>query len=65
MKIKMAEHIEIYLCDHCASVHIGLYRNGQLFAEAIPNHAEIVLEELTAAVAESQKRQRAAAGKGH
>lgn len=59
MKVKMAEHIEIYLCEHCAAVHIGMFRNGKLFAEAIPIDAESVLENLKTTIAESERRQSA------
>jgi hypothetical protein len=55
--VKRAHHIEIYLCEHCASVHIGLFRDGELFAEAIPNEPALVLDDLTKAVAKSAQRQ--------
>ncbi|MGX9145875.1 hypothetical protein [Mesorhizobium sp. 128a] len=57
MKVKMAQSIAIYLCENCASVHIGFYRNGQLFAEAIPNDIETLASELAAQIAESKARQ--------
>lgn len=57
MKVKMAQNIEIYLCEHCASVHIGLFREGKLFAEAIPIDATEVLNDLKEAIAESSLRQ--------
>lgn len=60
MKVKMAETLQFYLCDHCAAVHIGLFRNGKLFAEAIPIDADAVLQDLQATIAESRQRQ----GKG-
>lgn len=56
-KVKMAQHMEIYLCEHCAAVHIGFFRDGKLFAEAIPNYPELMLVELQQAIAESQRRQ--------
>lgn len=62
MKVTMAQQIRIYLCEHCSSVHIGFFRNGELFAEAIPNDAELVLDEMVAAVIVSRER---AAPKGH
>lgn len=64
MNVTMAQQIRVYLCEHCASVHIGLFRNGELFAEAIPNDAEEVLAEMVAAVVESKERG-APAGKKH
>lgn len=57
MAIKRAEEIRIFLCEHCASVHIGLFRGGKLFAEAIPNDPEEVLGEMRLAVVESKVRQ--------
>ncbi|TGT72959.1 hypothetical protein EN802_13870 [bacterium M00.F.Ca.ET.159.01.1.1] len=57
MKAKMAQSIAIYLCENCASVYIGFYRNGQLFAEAIPNDIDTLAQELAAQIAESKARQ--------
>lgn len=53
----MAQQLKIYLCEHCAAVHIGFFRNGEMFAEAIPNDADEVLHEMMIAVAESRQRQ--------
>lgn len=57
MKVKRAETMAFFLCEDCASVHIGLWRNGQMFAEAIPYDAEAVLSDLQATIAESKARQ--------
>lgn len=57
MKVKMAQSISIFLCEHCASVHIGFYRNGHLFAEAIPSDIDTLAQELAAQIAESKARQ--------
>lgn len=57
MKKKMAQAISVYLCEHCASIHIGMYRGGELFAEAIPDNPGELLNEMRLALAESQLRQ--------
>jgi hypothetical protein len=57
MKPRMAQTLQIYLCEHCAAVHIGMFRNGKLFAEAIPNDPDSVLRDLQEAIAESRARQ--------
>lgn len=57
MKVRMAETIQVYLCEDCASVHIGMFRKGELFAEAIPFDANALARELLAAIAESEARQ--------
>ncbi len=57
MKPRMAQQITVFLCDHCASVHIGMGRNGKMFAEAIPNDAEAVARDLLASIAESKALQ--------
>ncbi|MEO3386052.1 hypothetical protein [Mesorhizobium sp. CAU 1741] len=59
MKVKMAESINVFLCDHCAAVHIGMWRNGKMFAEAIPNDAEAVARDLLRTIAESKTLQAA------
>jgi len=56
MAVKRAEEISIFLCEHCASVHIGLFRNGKLFAEAIPNEPEEILDEMRLAIVASKVR---------
>lgn len=56
-KIKLADSIGFYLCDHCSAVHIALLRNGKQFAEATPLDIEDVLSELKAVIAESKQRQ--------
>lgn len=63
-RVKKAEQLQIFLCEHCASVHIGLWRGGQMFAEAIPDDPGEVLNELRLAIDESQQRQ-ASAGSKH
>ncbi|MDB5522810.1 MAG: hypothetical protein JWM58_573 [Rhizobium sp.] len=62
-KVKMAEQIEFYLCDHCAAVHIGFYRQGKLFAEAIPDDPGLMLKEMTDAITKSKQRQSGAGSK--
>ena len=56
MKPKLAQKISFYLCDHCAAVHIAFYRNGKIFAEAIPEDISAVAEELDRAIVESVER---------
>jgi hypothetical protein len=56
-KVKMAQRIGLFLCEHCASVHIGFWRNGQMFAEATPNDIEAVAADLVATIAESRALQ--------
>ena len=56
MKPKMAQQISFYLCDHCAAVHIALYRNGKIIAEVIPDDISAVAEELDRAIVESVER---------
>lgn len=65
MKVKMAQEIRFYLCDECASVHIGLFRNGQLYAEAIPVNPDMVLEDLRLTIAESRLRNAPTSGSAH
>ncbi|RUV17885.1 MULTISPECIES: hypothetical protein [unclassified Mesorhizobium] len=57
MKVKRAETIAFFLCDECSAVHIGLWRNGQMFAEAIPLDPDAVVADLQATIAESKARQ--------
>lgn len=59
-RVKKAQTIRVFLCDHCAAVHIGLYRNGQMFAEAIPHEIEELAADLASAIAESKARRAAA-----
>lgn len=56
MTVKMAHSIGFFLCEHCSSVHIGMWRNGEMFAEAIPDNPEMVVAEMQAAIAESNER---------
>lgn len=62
MKTKMAQSISFFLCEHCASVHIGLWRNGKMFAEAIPTDIDGVAADLNTVIEESHRRQRGAPG---
>lgn len=57
MKIRMAEQITVFLCEHCDAVHIAMWRNGKIFAQAIPMDAAAVAGDLNAAIAESLARQ--------
>lgn len=57
MKVKMAQTIQVYLCDECASVHIGMFRGGKLFAEAIPFDPKAFAADLQIAIAESDALQ--------
>lgn len=57
MKVKMAQSINVFMCEHCAAVHIGLYRNGKMFAEAIPLDASAFAKDLAEAIAESEALQ--------
>jgi hypothetical protein len=54
MKVKMAQTIQVYLCDECASVHIGMFRGGKLFAEAIPFDPKAFAADLQTAIAKSE-----------
>lgn len=53
---KMAQKISIFLCEHCAAVHIGMWRDGKMFAEAIPADIATLSLELQAAIVESNQR---------
>ncbi|MHB2265005.1 hypothetical protein [Aliihoeflea sp. PC F10.4] len=57
MKIKMAHGINVFMCDKCAAVHIGLWRNGKMFAEAIPFDPKVFAQDLNEAIAESEALQ--------
>jgi hypothetical protein len=57
MKVIRAEKIEVFLCDQCAAVHIGLWRDGTMFAEAIPFDPKTFAGALAEAIAESEARQ--------
>ena len=61
MKPKLADGIEVFLCEHCSAVHIGMWRGGKMFAEAIPDQPEAFLAELQEKIALSQREQ---AGQG-
>ncbi|MGS1095828.1 hypothetical protein ACVCNR_14720 [Aquamicrobium terrae] len=56
MKPKMAQRISFYLCDHCAAVHIAFWRNGKIFAEAIPDDITAVAQDLDNTIVESIDR---------
>lgn len=36
-KVTKAQQVGFFLCEKCSSVHIGMWRNGEMFAEAIPD----------------------------
>lgn len=59
MKIKMAHSINVFLCDTCSAVHIGMWRNGKLFAEAIPFDPKTFASDFNEAIAESEAMQAA------
>lgn len=65
MKPKMAQRISFYLCDHCAAVHIAFWRNGKVFAEAIPDDIGAVAEDLDETIVESVERQMGASPAKH
>lgn len=56
MKSQMAQSISIFLCEHCASVHISFERNGRMYAEAIPDDIEALAAELNKTITESRAR---------
>jgi len=60
MAPKLAQSISFFLCEHCHSVHIGLWRNGKMYAEAIPTDIDGVAADLAATIEESRRRQRGA-----
>lgn len=62
---RMAETLTVFLCDHCAAVHIGFWRKGEMFAEAIPDDIEAVARRLEEAVEESRQRRRAGSAANH
>ncbi len=64
-EIKRADQIHIFLCDHCAAVHIGFIRNGRMFAEAIPIDVDQVAADLKKSIAESRERQSGASPAKH
>jgi hypothetical protein len=57
----MAHSIDFFLCEDCAAVHIGMWRNGRMFAEAIPLDIEAVAAALAKAIADSRTRKQKAA----
>ena len=65
MKPKMAQQISFYLCDHCAAVHIAFWRNGKVYAEAIPDDIGAVAEDLDKAIVESVERRLGASPAKH
>lgn len=56
MKSKMAHMMAVFLCDHCSAVHVGMWRNGEMFAEAIPMDPDAFAADLLATIAESKAR---------
>jgi len=57
MKVKMADSMSFYLCEHCSAVHIRMWRNGRLIAEAIPDDPDPIVAALQTTIAESKARQ--------
>lgn len=57
MNPKMAHTIQVFLCDECSAVHIGMFRNGKLIAEAIPFDPKAFARDLNAAISESDAMQ--------
>lgn len=55
MKVKKAEGLCFFLCENCAAVHIGFWRGGKMFAEAIPDDIDGVAVALNKAIAESRE----------
>jgi hypothetical protein len=57
-KAKMAHSISVSNCECCGQVHVELWRNGQMFAVAIPNDAataERLAFDIQNAAAEARK----------
>jgi hypothetical protein len=52
-----AQAIGFFLCPDCNSVHIGFWRNGVMFAEAIPGDIDAVNAEFQKAIADSKAAQ--------
>lgn len=65
MKPKMADSINIFMCKHCSAVHIGMWRNGKMFAEAIPMQPDALVTDLVEAVEYSRRLQAGGAPAGH
>lgn len=65
MKPKMAQSIGFFLCPDCASVHIGFWRDGKMFAEAIPNDITAVAEDLDRTILESIERRMSVSSATH
>lgn len=61
-KVTMAHRISVENCECCGGVHIQLWRNGQMFAVAIPSDAGIA-EQLSTDLQGAVKVMRAAEGK--
>jgi glutaredoxin len=61
----MAHTIQAFTCPHCAAVHIGMFRNGKMFAEAIPVEIEGFAKSLAEKIAESRERQAAPSPASH
>jgi hypothetical protein len=66
VKVKMAQHINVSTCDdpECRSVHICLWRNGKIFAEAVPVTLETA-ETLAKNILDVAAELRAGKGKPH
>lgn len=58
MTIKKAQVIQVFLCEQCAAVHIGFWRDGRMFAEAIPSDIAAFAADLKEKMDESTRRQR-------
>lgn len=56
-RIKFADQIEVSLCDDCAAVNIELWRDGRVFAVAVPVDPSEFARDLAEAIALSTARQ--------
>lgn len=54
MKIKRAQSISCFICPDCTAVHIGFFRDGKMFAEAIPNDIDAVAADFTDKIKEAR-----------
>lgn len=66
MKPKMAQHINVSTCDdpECGCVHVNLWRDGKIFAQAVPAALETA-EALAKKILEAAAELRARKGKLH
>lgn len=60
----MAHRISVANCDCCGGLHVELWRDGKVFAVAIPSTVEIA-ESLAADLDKAVKVMREAEGKPH